>query len=276
MRTTRMLGVTLLFLVWTVLYPVSRANAYFAEDSFALFRDQAATAGLPQSQPAASGVAHRVAQGETIWSLSRRYNVSIARLIAVNKVSDPTRLKVGRVLIIPDAGAPAEQKAQTVQKVQTAQPAAKPAQSTAQKAQASESRLQARAVNVINAWDNNLNWPLTGRMTQQFGPQTDGTYHHGLDIAGSTGMPVRAAQRGVVVNSGWLPVYGFTLIIDHGSGFRTLYAHLHDLAVKNGAVVEKDQVVAHVGSSGNTTGPHLHFEVRRNNQAINPLPYLSN
>ena len=114
-----------------------------------------------------------------------------------------------------------------------------------------------------------------GELTQQFGPQTNGTFHHGLDIAGNTGTPVRAAQRGIVVSSGWLPIYGYAVIIDHGSGFRTLYAHLHDFAVRAGNMVQQGQVIAHVGSTGNATGPHLHFEVRYDDRSVNPLPYLS-
>ena len=134
-----------------------------------------------------------------------------------------------------------------------------------------------RAVNTrARGWNGSLAWPLLGELTQQFGHQINGTFHHGLDIAGNTGAPVRAAQNGVVISCGWLPIYGFTVIIDHGSGFRTLYAHLHDFVVRAGDTVKKGQVIAHVGSTGNATGPHLHFEVRQNNQSVNPLPYLSN
>lgn len=144
----------------------------------------------------------------------------------------------------------------------------------AQAAGAGQQPEAARAV--ARGWDNNLAWPVMGELTQQFGPQVDGQFHHGLDIAGNTGTPVRAAQRGFVVSCGWLPIYGFAVIIDHGSGFKTLYAHLHDFMVKAGGMVEKGQVIAHVGSTGNADGPHLHFELRQNNQTVNPLPYLSN
>ncbi len=258
MRITKMLGVALLFFAWTVLYPVSQAYAYFAEDSFAPFYDQgihsgdepADQVGTSQEQSNAPELTHRVAQGETLWSLARHYHVELARLMSVNKIRDPTHLSVGLVLVIPGGGA------------QTG------------------SRQQPEAVRAASAivrnWSGSLAWPLLGELTQQFGPQIDGAFHHGLDIAGNTGMPVRAAQSGIVVSCGWLPIYGLTVIIDHGSGFRTLYAHLHDFAVRAGETVNQGQVIAHVGSTGKATGPHLHFEVRQNNQSVNPLPYLGN
>ena len=258
MRATKMLGVVLLFFAWLIIYPASHAQALFAEDSFAPFWDQGTQpinpgpAGLPvkagasQEQSKAPALTHQVAPGETMWSLARRYHVELARFKSVNKISDPTRLSVGRILVIP--GASTRAGAQQQPKVVHA---------------------------VARGWNGNLAWPLLGELTQQFGPQTDRTFHHGLDIADNTGTPIRAAQRGLVISSGWLPIYGFAVIIAHGSGFRTLYAHLHDFAVRAGDMVQQGQVIAHVGSTGNATGPHLHFEVRYDNRSVNPLPYLS-
>lgn len=258
MRATKMLGVALLFFAWMMVYPVSQAYAFFAEDSFAPFWDQGAQpinpgpagqpvkAGASQEQSNAPAMTHQVAPGETMWSLARCYHVEVARLMLVNKISDPTRLSVGRILVIP--GASTQTGAQQQPEVVHA---------------------------VARGWNGSLAWPLLGELTQQFGPQTNGEFHHGLDIAGGTGVPIRAAQRGLVISSGWLPIYGFAVIIDHGSGFRTLYAHLHDFAVRAGDMVQQGQVIAHVGSTGNATGPHLHFEVRYDNRSVNPLPYLS-
>ena len=115
MRATTMLGVALLFFAWMMLYPVSQAQAFFAEDSFAPFWEQGTQpinpgpAGQPvktgqfQEQSNAPEVTHRVAPGETLWSLARYYHVELARLMAVNKISDSTRLSVGRILVIPGA-----------------------------------------------------------------------------------------------------------------------------------------------------------------------------
>jgi murein DD-endopeptidase MepM/ murein hydrolase activator NlpD len=247
-----MLGVALLFLALTA-YPAARANAYFAEDSFAPFWQQDVQAtGTRPAPPAAPELTHRVASGETLWSLARYYHVDLVRLMAVNRISDPARLSVGQDLVIPGRTA------------QSAAPAG---------GHPAGGNTPAAPV-VARGWNGFVTWPLLGELTQQFGPQADGSFHHGLDIAGNTGMTVRAAQRGLVIYAGWLPIYGFTVIIDHGSGFRTLYAHLHDFLVRVGDFVEQGQVIAHVGSSGNASGPHLHFEVRRNNQSVNPLPYL--
>ncbi len=249
MKITKMLGVTLFFLAWMVIFPVSQAYAYFAEDSFVSLWSQAGPQiPEPVRQPSGAEATHQVAPGETLWSLARYYHVELARLMSINRISDPARLSVGRVLIIPGGQAQAAGAGQ--------QPAAVYA--------------------VARGWNSNLSWPLLGELTQEFGPQENGEFHHGLDIAGNTGMPIRAAQRGLVVSSGWLPVYGYTVVIDHGSGFRTLYAHVHDFVARAGSMVDKGQVIAHVGATGNATGPHLHFELRHSNQAVNPLPYLGN
>ena len=265
MRAVKMLGVSLLFFAWTILYPASQAHAYFAEDSFAPLWEQGiqpVKAGGHQEQSGAQLVIHRVAAGETLWSLARYYRVEVARLMVVNGISDPTRLSVGRILVIPRAKAPA----------------GSPAHLGGNHGAGAASGTQQRPIAVkaiARGWNGSLIWPLLGELTQQFGPQLNGTFHHGLDIAGNTGMPIEAAQRGLVICSGWLPFYGDAVIIDHGSGFRTLYAHLHDFVAHAGDLVQQGQIIAHVGSTGNADGPHLHFEVRFDNRSVNPLPYLS-
>jgi len=85
---------------------------------------------------------------------------------------------------------------------------------------------------------------------------------------------IRAGENGLVTTVGYLPYYGNTVIIDHGGGYKTLYGYASEFLVKKGAAVKKGQPIARVGSTGRSTGPHLHFEVRINNKAVNPILYL--
>ncbi len=122
-------------------------------------------------------------------------------------------------------------------------------------------------------------WPVSGPITSPFGWRTHpifGTkrFHSGLDIAADYGTPIRAADSGVVTHSGWIGGYGNTVMIDHGGGIVTLYGHNQSLAVSVGQSVSQGQVVSYCGSTGNSTGPHCHFEVRRNGEPVSPYNYL--
>lgn len=98
--------------------------------------------------------------------------------------------------------------------------------------------------------------------------------HRGLDFRAPSGTPIRAADRGVVIWSGWFGAFGKLVIIDHGGDLTTLYAHASRLVVSKGDVVSRGQLVAYSGSTGLSTGPHLHFEIRRNGTPVDPLGYL--
>lgn len=122
-------------------------------------------------------------------------------------------------------------------------------------------------------------WPLSGPITSEFGWRTHPIFgrqifHSGLDIAGDYGDPILAADGGVVINAGWISGYGNTVIIDHGNGLNTLYGHCQSLNVSEGQSVSQGQVIAYVGSTGNSTGPHCHFEVDLNGTAVSPYDYL--
>jgi len=118
-------------------------------------------------------------------------------------------------------------------------------------------------------------WPLRGIVTSRFGFRRHPIFrlrqfHQGLDIAAAQGSPVRAAFAGVVLFAGWYGGYGKLVIIDHGQGTSTLYGHLSAILASTGQQVPQGHVVGRVGSTGYSTGPHLHFEVRQNGKPVDP------
>lgn len=122
-------------------------------------------------------------------------------------------------------------------------------------------------------------WPAEGEITSPFGWRVHPIFgtqrlHTGIDIGADYGDSIRAADGGIVIHSDWMGGYGNTVIIDHGNGISTLYAHNSQLLVSEGQTVAKGQAVARCGSTGYSTGPHLHFEVRQNGSPVNPLNYL--
>ena len=100
-------------------------------------------------------------------------------------------------------------------------------------------------------------------------------FHHGVDIDAPAGSPVKSPAGGKVARSGYEPLFGNVIVIDHGYGYRTLYAHLSERLVETGAIVAKGDLVGKVGATGRTTGPHLHYEVQVNGLAVNPARFLN-
>jgi len=132
-------------------------------------------------------------------------------------------------------------------------------------------------------WANLLNapslWPVMGTITSSFGERDDpfngeGTFHSGIDIATSYGDSVRAAADGVVLRASFGNGYGREVLIDHGNGIETVYGHLSGFAVTDGEQVKRGQIIGYVGTSGRSTGPHLHYEVRIHETPVNPHKYL--
>ena len=122
-------------------------------------------------------------------------------------------------------------------------------------------------------------WPLIGRLSSGFGPRIHPIFgtrrqHTGIDVGGTSGEPIYAAKGGTVLSAGWRGGYGNAVVIDHGDGFSTLYAHQSKMAVQTGDVVARGDVIGFVGNTGWSTAPHLHFELRLNGEPIDPLPYL--
>jgi murein DD-endopeptidase MepM/ murein hydrolase activator NlpD len=209
-----------------------------------------------RTPPAGSGVFHVVKPGETVYRISRYYEVPIESVIRANSVGDVTDVSIGTKLWIP--GARRDPAAASIALVPGAIPPPGPS-----------GRVRAlRESNLV------FGWPVRGQVSSRFGPR-NGKGHDGIDIRAPRGTPVVAAEAGRVIHSGGgLGAYGKTVIIKHVGRYSTVYAHHHDLRVKEGAFVEKGDVIGTVGTSGNASGPHLHFEVRRDRIADDPLSYL--
>jgi murein DD-endopeptidase MepM/ murein hydrolase activator NlpD len=143
-------------------------------------------------------------------------------------------------------------------------------------------RLQQEAsseTEVIAKSTGRLRWPVMGRITSGFGYRVHPIFgtrknHTGIDISRPTGTPVAAADGGKVIFAGWYGGYGKAVVVVHGNGIATLYGHLSRISVSAGSVVNKGQLVGLVGSTGYSTGAHLHFEVRVNGRPVNPMRYL--
>jgi murein DD-endopeptidase MepM/ murein hydrolase activator NlpD len=123
-------------------------------------------------------------------------------------------------------------------------------------------------------------WPIDGRLLSSFGGRTDpfsgeGAFHRGVDIAGATGTPVHVTADGIVIHADVESGYGKLVVVDHGHGLQTYYAHLSRLFVQTGQTVRRGEVIGAVGSTGRATAPHLHYEIRIGGAPVNPYRYLA-
>ncbi len=197
--------------------------------------------------PPVSGIVHKVREGETIYSIAKKYQTEPQKILnfPFNDFADldSFALNVGQTLIVPDGVPPAA--APIIPRTFTGLP-------------------------LIAGGNGQFSWPSVGIITQY-----PIWYHLALDIANPSQPPVIAAGEGKVVlveyqNYG----YGRHVIISHADGLSTLYGHLAEIYVKNGDTVSRGQVIGKMGSTGRSTGTHLHFEVRKNGTIVNPLSFL--
>lgn len=201
------------------------------------------------------GIVYQVKSGDSISRLAIVYGVSADEIIKANQLASADKLKLGQELIIP--GAKAATVATTSRGDISRPSTTKSTTSTTSKPSTSSGYL----------------WPVRGPITSGFGSRW-GSIHTGVDIGVSTGTPVKASRAGTVIQAGWNGGYGYSVTISHGGGVTTLYGHNSKLLVKVGDKVSAGQVIARSGSTGRSTGPHVHFEVRINGKAINPLTKL--
>jgi murein DD-endopeptidase MepM/ murein hydrolase activator NlpD len=133
-------------------------------------------------------------------------------------------------------------------------------------------------------WQTNIRpslWPVDGRLMSAFGGRTDpfsgeGAMHTGVDLSAPMGTPVRVAADGIVLHAEWFGSYGKVVVVDHGNGVQTLYAHLSRFEVIAGQEIRRGDILGRSGATGRVTSPHLHYEVRMRGTPVNPYPFLAN
>ena len=190
------------------------------------------------------GVLHTTSIGDSLWHIADLYGVDVQSIMSANAKSNE-QLSIGEKLLIPGAKKP----------------------------QLSEHHVARTETPVSRSIGERFIWPTTGELTSGFGYRW-GRLHSGIDLANDVGTQIRAARSGRVIHAGWYSGYGTTVVIEHEQGYITLYGHLSEAIVQDGQYIKGGQPIAYMGSTGNSTGPHLHFEVRKNGVPINPYSIL--
>ncbi len=198
-----------------------------------------------------TGVTYKVKKYDTIGGIAKKYSIKEVDIIKSNNITSVSALQIGQKLIVPgarQASSPVVAAASTISSYTK--------QATVQKTSVKSS--------------TRLLWPASCRTISQYYHWR----HHALDIACKQGTPIYAAEDGVIKSSGWASGYGKRVIINHGNGMRTLYAHLTKIYASPGQAVNSGDTIGLMGSTGWSTGPHLHFEVVVNGVKKNPLSYI--
>lgn len=202
-----------------------------------VFAADCAPAGWQENTTAPLGICHKVQRGQTLYSISHAYQIDLGTMADINGIQDPGRIEAGRLLFVPGVTTPLDV-----------------------------------SPTILNPL---LAWPLAGQVTSAFGVEGGRRPHHeGIDIDGVKGDLIRAAAAGKVVWAGTERGYGNMVVLDHGGGLSTVYAHAERLLVGSEEWVSAGEPVARVGDTGNARGAHLHFEVRRDGRPLNPMPLL--
>lgn len=203
--------------------------------------------------PPVTGVVHTVKSGETVYSIAKKYDVDAQVIVDFpfnTFTNDETfSLAIGQSVVVPEGVIPKEQPwspSSTIARVTTPN------------------------AGVVSATGNWI-WPAQGKISQYYS-----AWHKAIDIANTSGGPILAADAGKVIVAGWPDNsgYGNRVIIDHGNGSHTLYGHLSKISVTVGQTVNRGNVIGMMGSTGRSTGTHLHFEIRTTGGLVNPLNYL--
>ncbi len=203
--------------------------------------------------PDRDGIFVKVQEGESIKRLSSLYGTKTDQVCAANGMAPDTPLASGREVFLPGANYAAV--------IET------------------ENGMVKIASGREHLLSNTLIWPVRGRVSSLFGWRghsyaSAGSFHSGLDIVAPYGRAIVSAMDGVVAYAGWMGGYGKTVVVDHADGLTTLYGHCSELAVQKGDPVYSGQLISYVGSTGKSTGSHLHFEVRKDSFPFDPLSAL--
>ncbi len=201
-----------------------------------------------------TGISHTVKSGDTLESIAKKYQAEAQAILdfPFNDIPDDFSLKIGQVIIVPDG---VKEEAKIIRRPQPQYIAQGPTSS------------------VFSApGGGNFVWPASSQGISQY----FAWYHPGIDLPNRSAPPVSAAAGGTIVIAGWPDNFGYgnRVVIDHGNGYRSLYAHLSNIYVSVGETVSRGQVIGQMGSTGRSTGTHLHFEIHYRGVPVNPLSIL--
>ncbi len=203
--------------------------------------------------PERKGVYHVVERHQTLYRICKTYGVDMNEVASLNGLADPGKIQAGQRIFIPGA--------KQVLKVGIY---------VEDVARESFDKEKGKPSGMLN-----FMWPVEGPCAESF-EETERRKHLGIDITSPLGTLIRASGPGVVLYSGnAIRGYGNVIILRHSEEFVTVYAHNQSNFVEEGMRVEKAQVIGKVGQTGRASGPHLHFEIRKNNKAIDPVPLLA-
>jgi len=208
----------------------------------------------PPSPPAkrTAGFYHVVRPGENLFRIGKAYDVPFEELARLNGIRDASQIRIGQRIFIP--GAARQLPVEIITPVETPTVARNTTESE-------------------EPFGLSLLAPVNGTINSGFG-QRGASFHDGIDIAAPEGSAIRAVEQGEVIYSDQLRGYGNIVIIRHEGGLVSVYAHNQTNLVREGQRVARGEEIAKVGSTGRVTGPHLHFEIRKNNTAQDPMHYL--
>lgn len=206
-----------------------------------------------------AGTVHKIKSGDTLWDIARSYQVALTAVYSANPGLQNSVLKLGQEIILPGAKPAVARQAV--------------ASRGSSRSSGSTTSGQSSSGSSSSSSSSGFRWPVSGHITSGYGMRW-GKLHAGLDIGVPMGTSVKAAASGTVSYAGWATGYGYLVKIRHSGGYETRYGHNSKLLVKVGQTVEKGQTISLSGSTGFSTGPHLHFEVRKNGSPINPRTVL--
>ena len=247
--------------------------------------------GMELRIPNQDGIFYVMKKGEDIKAVCKRYGVSMTKVKGVNAGVDVASLKTGDEIFLPGARPAGLIEHDDVKLAEVSQGKKTPAKINSKGSKKTPLNLKSDKNDkdkyekipkgeVAVKRNGGLRWPIMGRINSPFGwrqhPITKRRdFHTGIDIKADRGDPIKGAGAGRVVYSGWMGGYGKVIVLEHRNGQSTLYAHCSTLLVGKGANVSSGQLIAKVGTTGRSTGPHLHFEVRNGNNPVKPIKYLS-
>lgn len=209
-----------------------------------------------------------VGVGDTLYSISRKYSVPVNDLAVMNKLSAPFTLSVGQKLKVPNLGTANVKGAAQAEKTATVTP-------TKTETKKISSDPSKKLPTITARSSSKFAWPVRGKILSGYGAKSSGLFNDGINIGAAQGTAVKAAENGVVAYAGnEVKGMGNLIIIQHASGWMTVYAHMDSLDVKRGVRVSVGQKIGTVGATGKVDVPQLHFEIRKGTKAYNPSSYL--